>query len=292
MEIVSIAVPPFPIFIEENIAKFRKGTMHPNRSDLEYFDVIFVKKGKLYLTEDGRHFTVNKNEMLVLLPMKHHFATRPTDEETEFYWLHFYTNSYYIEGDEPRKLTSNIPIPSLHFHNHTYTLQLQKKCKLVDYKEIYKKIDQLLLATTNENEELSFWDIQTSFFSLINLLEYQGMAKDNGYMISQNVAQFIRENYHTPITNMMLVKQFNIHENTIAKYMKRFYKVTALEYLNTYRLEQARILLLKTDDSVQSIAEKCGFSFGSYFSSAFKKAYGISPLHYRKKHMRRTKGAH
>ncbi|WP_161783384.1 hypothetical protein [Heyndrickxia ginsengihumi] len=44
MEIVSIAVPPFPIFIEGNIAKFRKGTMHPNRSDLEYFDVIFVKR--------------------------------------------------------------------------------------------------------------------------------------------------------------------------------------------------------------------------------------------------------
>lgn len=136
---------------------------------------------------------------------------------------------------------------------------------------------------------MSFWDIQISFFSLINLLESQGMAKDSGYIISEKVAQYIRDHYHKPITNTILAKEFNIHENTIAKYMKRFYKVTALEYLNTYRLEQARILLLKTDYPIQSVAEQCGFSYGPYFSSAFKKTYDISPLNYRKKHMGKEK---
>ena len=290
LDIVSIAVPPFPIFIEGNLTKFERGTPHPDRTDLEYFDIIFVKKGRLFLTEGERNFTINQNEMLVLLPFKHHFPTRPTDEETEFYWLHFYTDSYYTEGDESRKLTTNIPIPSLHFHNHSYTIHLQKKCKLVDYEEIYKKIDQLLLATTNENKDLSFWDIQINFFSLINLLEYQGMAMDSGYVMSEKIARFIRDNYHKPITSKKLAEEFNIHENTIAKYMKRYYNVTALEYLNTHRLEQARILLLKTDESIQSISEQCGFSDGSYFSSAFKKTYGLSPLNYRKKHMRSIQG--
>ncbi|MDM5337395.1 AraC family transcriptional regulator [Fictibacillus enclensis] len=290
IEIVSIAVPPFPIFIEGNITKFEKGTLHPDRADLEYFDLIFVKRGKLHITEAGEKFTINKDEMLVLLPFKHHFSTQPTDEETEFYWLHFYTDSYYTEGDESRNLQSDIHIPSLHFHNHSYTIRLQKKCKLVDHEEIYKKIDQLLLSTTNENKELSFWEIQISFFSLINLLEHQGMAVDSGYIISEKVTQFIRDHYHQPITGPMLAKQFNIHENTITKYMKKFYNVTAQEYLNTYRLEQARLLLLKTDKPVQSIAEQCGFSFVSYFSNSFKKTYGMSPLNYRKKHMRNVKG--
>ncbi|WEG11185.1 AraC family transcriptional regulator [Pullulanibacillus sp. KACC 23026] len=289
MEIVSIAVPPFPIFIEGNLTTFERGTSHPDRSDLEYFDLIFVKKGILYMTEDEKPFTIDPNEMLVLLPMKHHYSTKPVDEETEFYWLHFYTNSYYSEGDGPRKLASSIPIPSLHFHNHSYTLRLQKHCKLVDDEEIYKKIDQLLLATTNANKELSFWDIQIHFFSLINVLEYQGMAKDTGYILSEKIARYIRDHYHQPITSTTLAEQFNVHENTIAKYMKKFYKVTALEYLNTYRLEQSRILLLKTDDPIQSIAEQCGFSVGPYFSSAFKKTYGMSPLNYRKKHLRDLK---
>ncbi|MGG4466585.1 hypothetical protein ABER68_00945 [Paenibacillus alvei] len=72
MEIVSIAVPPFPIFIEGNITLYEKGTSHPDRSELEYFDIILVKKGRLYLTENKKEFIVNKNEMLLLLPFKHH----------------------------------------------------------------------------------------------------------------------------------------------------------------------------------------------------------------------------
>ena len=285
MEIISIAVPPFPIFIEGNLTKYEKDTWHPNRNDLEYFDIILVKEGRLFLTEEGREFTINKNEMLVLQPLKHHYPFNPTDEYTEFYWLHFYTNSYYTEAKEPTDLTSSIPIPSLHYHNHSYTIHLQKKGRLVDYVEIYQKIDQLLLATTNENKDLSFWDIQLSFFSLINLLESQGIAKDSSYMMAEKVVQYLRENYHLPITNDTLTDHFNIHENTIAKYMKKFYKVTALEYLNFYRLEQARILLIKTDDSIQTIAEKCGYTYGQYFSSVFKKKYSISPLNYRKKHL-------
>ncbi|MCB5239815.1 helix-turn-helix transcriptional regulator [Niallia circulans] len=290
MEIVSIAVPPFPIFIEGNLTKYEKSTWHPNRNDLEYFDIIFVKEGQLFLTEEGREFTINQNEMLVLQPLKHHYPFKPTAEYTEFYWLHFYTSSYYTEGKEPTKLTSSIPIPSLHYHNHSYTIHLQKKGPLVDYEEIYQKIDQLLLATTNENKDLSFWDIQLSFFSLINLLESQGIAKDTSYMMAEKVVQFLRENYHLPITNDTLTKYFNIHENTISKYMKKFYKVTALEYLNSYRLEQARILLLKTDNPIQTIAEKCGYTYGQYFSNVFKKNYGISPLNYRKKHLGTTEG--
>ena len=285
MEIISISVPPFPIFIEGNLTTYEKGTWHPNRNDLEYFDIIFVKEGRLFLTEEGSDYTINKNEMLVLQPKKHHYPFQPTEEHTEFYWLHFYTNSYYTEGMEPTNLTTSIPIPSLHYHNHSYTIHLQKKGPLVDHEEIYKKIDQLLLATTNENKELSFWDIQLNFFSLINLLESQGVAKDSSYVIAEKVVQYIRQNYHLPITNETLTHQFNIHENTISKYMKKYYKVTALEYLSSYRLEQARLLLLKTDDSIQTIAEKCGYNYGQYFSNVFKKNYGISPLNYRKKHL-------
>ncbi|NRG31800.1 AraC family transcriptional regulator [Niallia circulans] len=105
-------------------------------------------------------------------------------------------------------------------------------------------------SVQTESLELSFWDIQLSLFSLNNLLESQGIAKDSSYVIAEKVVQFLRENDHLPLTNDTLTAYFNIHENTISKYMKRFYKFTALGYLNSYRLEQARILLLKTDKTI------------------------------------------
>ena len=55
---------------------------------------------------------------------------------------------------------------------------------------------------------------------------------------------------------------------------------TMREYLNTERLHKARELLelrSERDISVTDIALGCGFSNPSYFSTAFKRAFGVSP---------------
>ena len=55
---------------------------------------------------------------------------------------------------------------------------------------------------------------------------------------------------------------------------------------NQYRLniltDRAKKLLLKTELSVSQIAEQLGFADPLYFSHAFKKRVGVSPVGYRK----------
>lgn len=283
--IISIAIPPFPIFIEGNLTEYPKGTLHPERTNLEYFDIIFVKEGALYLGEEGIDYTVRKNEMLVLLPHKHHYPLKPTNEITKFYWMHFYTTGNYVESNQARQLESNIPIPSLHFHNKFHTIHLSKKSQLVDTNEIHKKIEELLAGTTKKDTDITFWDIQQRFFSLLNLLDGQNHAKDTSVLIAEKVEHFIRENFNKDITNETLVTKFNLHENTLAKYLKQYYGYTPMEYLKEYRLEQARNLLIKTDYPIEQIAELCGYKWVPYFSRSFKQRYNISPLKYRQNHI-------
>jgi AraC-like DNA-binding protein len=283
--IISIAIPPFPIFIEGNLTEYPKGTLHPERTNLEYFDIIFVKEGALYLGEEGIDYTVRKNEMLVLLPHKHHYPLKPTDEITKFYWMHFYTTGNYEESNQARQLESNIPIPSLHFHNKFHTIHLSKKSQLVDTNEIHQKIEELLVGTTKKDTNITFWDIQQRFFSLLNLLDGQNNAKDTSVLMAEKVEHFIRENFNKDITNETLVIKFNLHENTLAKYLKQYYGYTPMEYLKEYRLEQARNLLIKTDYPIEQIAELCGYKWVPYFSRSFKQRYNISPLKYRQNHI-------
>ncbi|MCK8488731.1 AraC family transcriptional regulator [Paenibacillus sp. MBLB2552] len=283
--IISIAVPPFPIFIEGNFTEFDIGTWHPDRKNLEYFDIIIVKEGALYLGEEGTEYAVRKNEMLVLLPNKHHYPLKPTDEITKFYWIHFYTTGNYEQSNQARQLESNIPIPSLHFHNKFHTIHLSKKGKLVDADDIYQKIQDMLVNTTKKDTNITFWDIQQRFFSLLNLLDGQNHAKDMSVVIAEKVEQFIRGNFDKEITNDTLVAKFNLHENTLAKYLKQYYGYTPMEYLKEYRLERAKNLLLKTDFPIQKIAELCGYNWVPYFSRLFKQKYDISPLQYRKNHI-------
>lgn len=283
--VISIAIPPFPIFIEGNLTEYDKGALHPERRHLEYFNMIFVKEGSLYIGEEGNNYVVRKDEMLVLLPNQHHYPIKPTDEITKFYWIHFYTTGNYMQSAQAQQLESNISIPSLHFHNSYHTIHLSKKSALVDTNEIYKNIENLLEGTIKDNAELTFWDTQQQFFFLLNLLDGQDRAKDSSVLIAEKVEHFIREHYREDITNDILVKKFNLHENTIAKYLKQYYGFTPMDYLKEYRLQQARNLLVKTDYPIQEIAELCGYKWVPYFSRLFKQRFDISPLKYRKSHM-------
>jgi len=64
--------------------------------------------------------------------------------------------------------------------------------------------------------------------------------------------------------------------------MKSIYGKSPLEYLNHFRISQAKILLLKTDFTVYTIAEMVGFNHVSYFAGLFQTQTGSSPLQYRK----------
>lgn len=92
-DIISISTPPFPDFIEGNYRKMRKGQSHVDRKNLGFFDLIAVKKGCLFLEEDDRKYEIKENEMFILLPDRHHCSWKPCQEDTEFYWLHFYTTA-------------------------------------------------------------------------------------------------------------------------------------------------------------------------------------------------------
>ena len=41
-------------------------------------------------------------------------------------------------------------------------------------------------------------------------------------------------------------------------------------------------MLSETDEAVKSVAYDCGFSNPKYFSTAFKKKFGVSPSGFRK----------
>ena len=100
--------------------------------------------------------------------------------------------------------------------------------------------------------------------------------------VMKQVFDYIREHYSEPLTVGELTNLSHYSENYFMKLFKEYTGKTLISYINDYRLEQAKALLLHTDLSITEIALCTGFNSTSYFIKKFQEANGCSPHKYRK----------
>lgn len=98
---------------------------------------------------------------------------------------------------------------------------------------------------------------------------------------------YIRENLDQELSIQNISRGTNISKSVLYKAFDSRYHCTVGAFINASRVERSKELLLKTHLSMEEIAQKVGFSSGSYYSKIFKKQMGISPLQYRKNNSRR-----
>lgn len=79
----------------------------------------------------------------------------------------------------------------------------------------------------------------------------------------------------------LLAKDLSISKQWLIRKFKAATHTTPIEYLNGLRINKAKNFLIDTDLPIGEIAGRCGYDNPYYFSNAFKKTVGISPLAYR-----------
>lgn len=94
------------------------------------------------------------------------------------------------------------------------------------------------------------------------------------------IHQYITENYTEKILLDNICFIFGTNKTTLCKDFKSEYKTTVLNYINSLKIREAKMLLRQNNLSVTEISEKLGFNSIHYFSRLFKKATGHSPKEY------------
>lgn len=126
--------------------------------------------------------------------------------------------------------------------------------------------------------------------SYVNLLLAQFIRHSGAWALDARVSnpaverlvQYINANFAQPLTLEDAARMLKI---TPAYLSRIFVKNTGFcfcEYLKLVRIKKAKFLLETTQAPIKQIAFDCGFSDSNYFSYAFKKSVGVSPLQYRK----------
>jgi Response regulator containing CheY-like receiver domain and AraC-type DNA-binding domain len=99
--------------------------------------------------------------------------------------------------------------------------------------------------------------------------------------IVESITTYLRHNFDTKIDFSDLANQFGFSSAYLSKIFKEHTGTTASKYLNEYRINRAKKLLIDTDLTIKAISQKVGFIDPYHFSKNFKAVVGESPEQYR-----------
>jgi DNA-binding response OmpR family regulator len=98
-----------------------------------------------------------------------------------------------------------------------------------------------------------------------------------------NLNQLIKTNIDNPDFSVEnLADLLNISRIQLYRKIKAMFDVNVSDYINNFRLEQAKSMLQNPELTISEIAYKTGFSSPNYFSTVFKNKFGVSPNTFRK----------
>lgn len=94
---------------------------------------------------------------------------------------------------------------------------------------------------------------------------------------------YIHEHFREPISVDQLAGAAHISKRACFRLFRENLHMTPVEYIRSYRLQEACQMLTKTKEPITQIAYSCGLGSSSYFGQIFREQFGCTPAQYRKK---------
>lgn len=258
----------YPFYIE-SASHSNKFSMHTFHYHLEY-ELYFMEEGVRNLIMDNKLITIKKYDVgLINSNMIHHTSGDACTRTL-----------VYVSTNYLRRFFTDKTIKKL--------LSCFSKNKVSLSPEVFSQCKKML---TNMQKEISDNPKDNnSFITLANLLMLLGDEKNDigkpgnekKQTLINEVLTYINKNYETIQSLDEISNKFFITKFHLCRMFKEKTGATINTYINKLRLKKACDLLHTTDKNAVSIAEECGFNSPIYFSQCFKKAFGMSPITYRK----------
>lgn len=137
----------------------------------------------------------------------------------------------------------------------------------------YLQLLELLHTLSDSNEVM-----------LLHDLPYKNQISDRNQKRINSIFTLIDQNYHRKIELQEVAGLTHMTKEAFCRYFKKMTKYSFIEFLNIYRISQAKRDLI----SGKSVSDSCynsGFQSLSYFNRIFKKITHENPSEFRKKYI-------
>jgi AraC-like DNA-binding protein len=138
----------------------------------------------------------------------------------------------------------------------------------------------------------------TQLFSLLNIFQFLAGSREatelnetdtsvklflNDKIRMGTIYEYVQQHYQDKVYVDDVAALVHLSTPAFCRYFKKHTRMTFTDFVNQYRISQARTLLLR-DSSISGVSDASGFQNISHFNKLFKKSTGDTPSAFRKKY--------
>ncbi|WP_318614289.1 AraC family transcriptional regulator [Sporosarcina sp. YIM B06819] len=232
------------------------------------YTVAYIKEGEVITTFEGKEFVAKKGDVMI------HRPNKPFNVISKTEGIHYLFNI-------DLKVMEEMDFFSVYSLGKVVTIRNP---------ELYEKtFDELHSIWLQEAVDLR--TVQSSFLAFSMLHEIVESTKLGGesdpkepYITDRfnNVLHYIGNHLGEVITREDLAQICHLNPVYFSRVFKEIYGLTPMKMVRKLRLIHAKHLLETTDQSIEVIAQACGFCDTSHFTKVFRSAFKSSPSNHRK----------
>lgn len=228
-----------------------------------HVEILCVINGEIKVNADGHMRNLKDGEMCVVFPyVLHSYEDAP---DTEFRLIMF--SPEFVSGFD-KTLFSQRPVNPFFQMNDTFELLTKKVVAQAKCNDgLGDKIAQAYLSA-----------LVGEIITATNTI-YAENARDT---IMQRLLIYCNEHFSENITVSSAAAACFISESYVSKIFATRFQQSFRTYINELRINEAKVLLKKSDLKISEIMYACGFKNQSSFNRIFIDFCGKSPREYRK----------
>lgn len=240
-----------------------------------FTEFIFVTQGEGHFNLPGRKVPIQAGQIVVVNENVEHTETSDSENILEYIALGI-QGALFKEKDNP----SDKPFTLFRLNQDREKIWCVLGL-LVDEVKKRKEPDSLIINNLME-------------ILLSYLFKHHRITIDKveSHIFNNSIAtvkQYMDLNFQEAISLEQLAEVGHMNKYYLAHTFKKSIGLSPIEYLNSVRLKKSKYILETTNHPISTVAGITGYSSASYFSQAFRRAEGISPLVYRKQQKEKLK---
>ena len=280
-EVVNYNEAGIPFYVQEgNLASYNemRALCHWHK-DIELIHVI---EGEMNYYINGHSILLEKGDSLAVNSQHMHYGYANQKRDCNFICVLFHPSILYNN----KLMYERYVQPIVENHSIEY-FHYNKEC---ENRELVGDI----ILTLNQNKEnkingegLEAMQLLYKFWGELyrqcqKLQESKEAKDDTERSLQKEMVSYIHQNYAEMITLDEVAASANVSRSKCCSIFRKYLQQSPIEFLNAYRLEVSRRLLVNTEWSILQIANACGFNHQSYYSKLFMRKYGCTPNSYRR----------